>query len=103
MLPKVCRTSGLDPAQTHADDGCAATLDVKLKAPNGTNVTVKGKQSFDGVTTGSVRCPDTPGILQSAVLAKHEPSRSRASTLSSLRVREIPPNQNPRADPPMAS
>nr|POE82304.1 mitochondrial outer membrane protein porin [Quercus suber] len=31
-----------------------ATLDVKLKAPNGTNVTVKGKQSFDGVTTGSV-------------------------------------------------
>ena len=32
-----------------------ATLDVKLKAPNGTNVTVKGKQGFDGVTTGSVR------------------------------------------------
>ncbi|KAM0711900.1 hypothetical protein Q7P35_001270 [Cladosporium inversicolor] len=31
-----------------------ATLDVKLKAPNGTNVTVKGKQGFDGVTTGSV-------------------------------------------------
>lgn len=32
----------------------AATLDVKLKAPNGTNVTVKGKQGFDGVTSGSV-------------------------------------------------
>jgi hypothetical protein len=32
-----------------------ATLDVKLKAPNGTNVTVKGKQGFDGVTSGSVR------------------------------------------------
>jgi len=31
-----------------------ATLDVKLKAPNGTNVTVKGKQGFDGVTSGSV-------------------------------------------------
>jgi len=31
-----------------------ATLDVKLKAPNGTNVTVKGKQAFDGVTTGSI-------------------------------------------------
>lgn len=34
----------------------AATLDVKLKAPNGTNVNVKGKQGFDGVTSGSV-CP----------------------------------------------
>ena len=33
---------------------CIATLDVKLKAPNGTNVTVKGKQGFDGVTGGSV-------------------------------------------------
>lgn len=32
----------------------AATLDVKLKAPNGTNLTVKGKQGFDGVTSGSV-------------------------------------------------
>lgn len=31
-----------------------ATLDVKLKAPNGTNVTVKGKQGFDGVTSGSM-------------------------------------------------
>jgi len=31
-----------------------ATLDVKLKAPNGTNVTVKGKQGFDGVTSGSI-------------------------------------------------
>jgi len=31
-----------------------ATLDVKLKAPNGTNVTVKGKQGFDGVTGGSI-------------------------------------------------
>lgn len=31
-----------------------ATLDVKLKAPNGTNVTVKGKQGFDGVTSGSL-------------------------------------------------
>ncbi|KAK4575356.1 Mitochondrial porin [Recurvomyces mirabilis] len=31
-----------------------ATLDVKLRAPNGTNVTVKGKQNFDGVTSGSV-------------------------------------------------
>ena len=32
-----------------------ATLDVKLRAPNGTNVNVKGKQGFDGVTSGSVR------------------------------------------------
>ncbi|KAK5133967.1 hypothetical protein LTR08_007087 [Meristemomyces frigidus] len=31
-----------------------ATLDVKLRAPNGTNVTVKGKQGFDGVTSGSI-------------------------------------------------
>ncbi|KAK5110728.1 hypothetical protein LTR62_005605 [Meristemomyces frigidus] len=31
-----------------------ATLDVKLRAPNGTNVTVKGKQNFDGVTSGTV-------------------------------------------------
>ncbi|OQO05290.1 hypothetical protein B0A48_09057 [Cryoendolithus antarcticus] len=31
-----------------------ATLDVKLKAPNGTNVNVKGKQGFDGVTNGSI-------------------------------------------------
>jgi voltage-dependent anion channel protein 2 len=31
-----------------------ATLDVKLRAPNGTNLTVKGKQGFDGVTSGSV-------------------------------------------------
>ncbi|KAF2718246.1 hypothetical protein K431DRAFT_287866 [Polychaeton citri CBS 116435] len=31
-----------------------ATLDVKLKAPNGTNVSVKGKQGFDGVTSGSL-------------------------------------------------
>ncbi|EMC97619.1 hypothetical protein BAUCODRAFT_69206 [Baudoinia panamericana UAMH 10762] len=31
-----------------------ATLDVKLKAPNGTNVTVKGKQGFDGTTSGSI-------------------------------------------------
>ncbi|PNS14117.1 Mitochondrial outer membrane protein porin [Sphaceloma murrayae] len=31
-----------------------AANDVKLKAPNGTNITVKGKQSFDGVTTGQV-------------------------------------------------
>ncbi|KAK4549795.1 hypothetical protein LTR36_005096 [Oleoguttula mirabilis] len=31
-----------------------ATLDVKLRAPNGTNVTVKGKQGFDGVTGGSI-------------------------------------------------
>ncbi|QIW98089.1 hypothetical protein AMS68_003607 [Peltaster fructicola] len=31
-----------------------ATLDVKLKAPNGTNVVVKGKQGFDGVTSGSI-------------------------------------------------
>lgn len=38
---------------TNADHS-SATLDVKLKAPNGTNVTVKGKQAFDGVTTGSV-------------------------------------------------
>ncbi|KAI6895474.1 hypothetical protein KC348_g18243, partial [Hortaea werneckii] len=30
------------------------TLDVKLKAPNGTNVAVKGKQGFDGVTSGSI-------------------------------------------------
>lgn len=31
-----------------------ATLDVKLKAPNGANVNVKGKQAFDGSTTASV-------------------------------------------------
>lgn len=37
-----------------------ATLDVKLKAPNGTNVTVKGKQGFDGVTGGSVSAPSLP-------------------------------------------
>ncbi|KAI7011597.1 hypothetical protein KC318_g6439 [Hortaea werneckii] len=30
------------------------TLDVKLKAPNGMNVAVKGKQGFDGVTSGSI-------------------------------------------------
>ncbi|PSK34346.1 Mitochondrial outer membrane protein porin [Elsinoe australis] len=29
-------------------------LEVKLKAPNGTNITVKGKQGFDGVTTASL-------------------------------------------------
>jgi len=32
----------------------AATLDVKLKTPNGANVNVKGKQSFDSTTTASV-------------------------------------------------
>lgn len=32
----------------------AAALDVKLKAPNGTNVNVKGKQAFDSTTTASV-------------------------------------------------
>jgi len=31
-----------------------ATLDVKLRAANGTNVNVKGKQGFDGTTSGSV-------------------------------------------------
>ncbi|KAK3722706.1 Mitochondrial porin [Vermiconidia calcicola] len=31
-----------------------ATLEVKLKTPTGSNVTVKGKQGFDSVTTGSV-------------------------------------------------
>jgi len=31
-----------------------ATLDVKLKAPNGTNITVKGKQAFEGATSGSI-------------------------------------------------
>ncbi|KAM3420541.1 hypothetical protein BST61_g3806 [Cercospora zeina] len=31
-----------------------ATLDVKLKAPSGTNVAIKGKQGFDGVTAGSI-------------------------------------------------
>ncbi|KAI5359912.1 putative Porin domain superfamily, eukaryotic porin/Tom40 [Septoria linicola] len=31
-----------------------ATLDVKLKAPSGTNVTIKGKQGFDGATAGSI-------------------------------------------------
>ncbi|GAB7355044.1 hypothetical protein MBLNU459_g5643t2 [Dothideomycetes sp. NU459] len=30
-----------------------ANLEVKLKAPNGANVNVKGKQGFDGTTTGS--------------------------------------------------
>ncbi|KAF2153054.1 hypothetical protein K461DRAFT_134090 [Myriangium duriaei CBS 260.36] len=32
----------------------AANLEVKLKTPNGANVTVKGKQGFDGVTTASL-------------------------------------------------
>lgn len=32
----------------------AANLEVKLKAPNGANVNVKGKQGFDGATTGSI-------------------------------------------------
>jgi len=32
----------------------AANLEVKLKAPNGANVTVKGKQAFDGATTASL-------------------------------------------------
>ncbi|KAL1302849.1 hypothetical protein AAFC00_003181 [Neodothiora populina] len=32
----------------------AANLEVKLKAPNGANVNVKGKQAFDGATAGSV-------------------------------------------------
>ncbi|KAK5159104.1 hypothetical protein LTR04_005133 [Oleoguttula sp. CCFEE 6159] len=32
----------------------AATLDVKLKTPNGVNLNVKGKQGFDGATSGSV-------------------------------------------------
>lgn len=31
-----------------------ANLEVKLKAPNGANINVKGKQAFDGATTGSV-------------------------------------------------
>ncbi|KEQ62919.1 outer mitochondrial membrane porin protein [Aureobasidium melanogenum CBS 110374] len=31
-----------------------ANLEVKLKAPNGANVTVKGKQAFDGATTASL-------------------------------------------------
>ncbi|TIA66853.1 hypothetical protein D6C83_02207 [Aureobasidium pullulans] len=39
------------------DVSCAidpTNLEVKLKAPNGANVTVKGKQAFDGATTASL-------------------------------------------------
>ncbi|KAI5212178.1 hypothetical protein AUEXF2481DRAFT_24620 [Aureobasidium subglaciale EXF-2481] len=37
-----------------ANDRDSANLEVKLKAPNGANVTVKGKQAFDGATTASL-------------------------------------------------
>ncbi|TIA04664.1 hypothetical protein D6C82_00789 [Aureobasidium pullulans] len=37
-----------------ANDRDTANLEVKLKAPNGANVTVKGKQAFDGATTASL-------------------------------------------------
>jgi len=40
------------------DSSLAAELEVKLRAPNGTNVTVKGKQGFDSVTTASVGSTD---------------------------------------------
>lgn len=43
-----------------------ANLEVKLKAPNGTNLTVKGKQGFDNVTTGSVRSLYTYGEISMA-------------------------------------
>lgn len=45
----------------HADEEIVATLDVKLRAPNGTNVNVKGKQGFDGTTSGSVSTPAAIG------------------------------------------
>ncbi|KAF1347850.1 eukaryotic porin/Tom40 [Delphinella strobiligena] len=38
----------------HTQAGIVANLEVKLKAPNGANVNVKGKQSFDGATAGSI-------------------------------------------------
>ncbi|GAB7342215.1 hypothetical protein MBLNU457_g0461t1 [Dothideomycetes sp. NU457] len=37
-----------------ASDRGIATLDVKLKTPNGANVNIKGKQAFDSTTTASV-------------------------------------------------
>ena len=43
---------------------CTGNLEVKLKAPSGTNVTVKGKQGFDGVTTGSVCAHRVPATMQ---------------------------------------
>ncbi|KAM0715560.1 hypothetical protein Q7P37_009058 [Cladosporium fusiforme] len=54
-----------------------ATLDVKLKAPNGTNVTVKGKQSFDGVTTGSVEGKHTLKPQGTQTITKPPPHHSR--------------------------
>ncbi|KAF7186357.1 Mitochondrial outer membrane protein porin [Pseudocercospora fuligena] len=52
-----------------------ATLDVKLKAPNGTNVTVKGKQGFDGVTSGSIE-----GKHSLKPQGRPNPSLSKTST-----------------------
>lgn len=49
------RARNAEAQKTRYADRCdTGTLDVKLKAPNGTNVAVKGKQGFDGVTSGSV-------------------------------------------------
>lgn len=86
---KVCRaTARVQEQETSTDNGShhTATLDVKLKAPSGTNLTVKGKQGFDNVTSGSVRNP------------RHHPHdgttltlyvRSRQSTQSSPTVRKM--------------
>jgi hypothetical protein len=62
-----------------------ATLDVKLKAPNGTNIAVKGKQGFDNVTSGSVSIPRFSAITH----ITDDPRRSRPSTQSSNTVRKI--------------
>jgi voltage-dependent anion channel protein 2 len=56
---------------------------VKLKAPNGTNVTVKGKQGFDSVTTGSV---SEHFMLKPLDNKLTQIFRSRESTPSSLMV-----------------
>jgi hypothetical protein len=60
-----------------------ATLDVKLKAPNGTNVTVKGKQAFEGATSGSVRLsPRSPRRLTTFPLTT-TPDRGQACSQAS--------------------
>jgi len=54
LLPHRCRRVDLHPLISVRANTCIATLDVKLKTPNGANVNVKGKQAFDSTTTASV-------------------------------------------------
>ncbi|PPJ50138.1 hypothetical protein CBER1_04867 [Cercospora berteroae] len=73
-----------------------ATLDVKLKAPSGTNVTIKGKQGFDGATAGSIEGKHTlkPQGTHNTSLSFSEPTAVPAPPATSKK--KIKSQKQPR-------